>query len=176
MDTETGIPAVDALLVWGGAISLAGGLVAVAWRVLRGTARLGRRVDEFIDDWRGEPSRPGVPARPGVMERMVGLESRMGGVEDELGRIKHELYPNSGGSLRDAVDLANHRLSRLCEEQPGTAVPAEDMSGDTESAPGDIPHTAGDTSEDAPTVSGEDTAEDGPGDTGDTGPPGVPAG
>lgn len=174
MAAETGVPAVDTVLVWGGAVSLAGGLAALAWRSTRGVVRFGRRVDQFIDDWQGEPPRAGVPARPGVMERMSGLEGRMGGVEDELQRIKHELYPNSGASLRDAVDLANHRLSLLCQPEdsppsrvpggPGSAVP----SGDTASDPGD-------TGRGAPGVTSEDTRGDRTGDTGDNGGLGAPA-
>ncbi|MGV2914526.1 hypothetical protein [Streptomyces alfalfae] len=170
MAAETGVPALDTLLVWGGAVSLAGGLLTLAWRAVRGTARFGRRVDEFIDDWRGEPSRPGVPARPGVMERMEGLEDRMGGVEDDLQRIKHELYPNSGGSLRDAVDQANARLAVLCpDEHPpdtGTPVPRRDR-------PGDAARDTGDTAAGTPDVTSEDTPGDTSGDVGGqtSGPP-----
>lgn len=40
---------------------------------------------------------------------------RVSAIEDRLTRVEHELYPNSGGSLRDAVDLANRRLARLCD-------------------------------------------------------------
>ncbi|MFE0763667.1 hypothetical protein [Streptomyces smyrnaeus] len=105
----TGIPALDAVLVWGGAITVLTGLGTVVWRGLRGVLHLGRRVNEFMDDWAGEEERPGVPGRPGVMERVSAIE-------DRLERVEHELYPNSGGSLRDAVDLANERLSRLCLE------------------------------------------------------------
>ncbi|MGF0163040.1 hypothetical protein ACQRET_03220 [Streptomyces koyangensis] len=133
MEAETGIPAVDTVLVWGGAVSLTLGLVTIAWRGIRGGVRLGRRVDQFIDDWQGEVARAGVPARPGVMERMGGLEDRMGGVEADLQRIKHELYPNSGGSLRDAVDRANERLALLCP----TVVPGGDARGDRCPAPRD---------------------------------------
>ncbi|MFJ5890259.1 hypothetical protein [Streptomyces californicus] len=97
--------ALDAVLVWGGAVSVVATLGTVAWRAARGAIRLGRRVDHFMDDWMGEDERPGVPARPGVIER--------------LSRVEHELYPNSGGSLRDAVDLANERLARLCPDSGG---------------------------------------------------------
>lgn len=125
----TGIPAVDALLVWGGAASVLTAVATVLWKITRGALALGRRVEEFMDDWTGEEPRPGVPGRPGVMERL-------GGFEDRLGRVEHELHPNSGESLRDAVDLANHRLARLCPDAaecgeglppdpppPGTAAP-----------------------------------------------------
>ncbi|MBL0777016.1 hypothetical protein G6541_06370 [Streptomyces albidoflavus] len=161
MAAETGIPAVDTVLVWGGAVSLTLGLVTIAWRGIRGGVRLGRRVDQFIDDWQGEPSRAGVPARPGVMERMGGLEDRMGGVEADLQRIKHELYPNSGGSLRDAVDRANERLALLC---PGTVVPGGDARGDRRPVPGD---TEQDNPGDGPTAPG-DTSDLTSGDTRDS--------
>lgn len=105
----TGIPALDAALTWGGAITVLASVGTVAWRGLRGTLRLARRVEEFMDDWAGEEERPGVPGRLGVM-------ARVSAIEDRLGRVEDELYPNSGGSLRDAVDLANQRLARLCQE------------------------------------------------------------
>lgn len=104
----TGIPALDLALAWGGAITVLAGVGTVLWRVIRGALRLTRRVEEFMDDWAGEEERPGVPGRPGVMERVSAIE-------DRLTRVEHELYPNSGGSLRDAVDLANRRLARLCD-------------------------------------------------------------
>ncbi|MCX4986923.1 hypothetical protein [Streptomyces sp. NBC_00572] len=99
------------MLLWGGVASVVLAVVAGVWRVLRGLLHLGGRVNEFMDDWAGEPERPGVPARPGVMERVSGIEER-------LSRVEHELYPNSGGSLRDAVDLANQRLAWLCPDHP----------------------------------------------------------
>ncbi|MEU8870418.1 hypothetical protein AB0D24_04495 [Streptomyces javensis] len=106
----TGIPALDTALVWGGALSVLAGVGTVVWRGFRGALHFGRRVNEFMDDWAGEEARPGVPGRPGVMERV-------GAIEERLQRVEHELYPNSGGSLRDAVDLANERLARLCSDE-----------------------------------------------------------
>ncbi|PSK58009.1 hypothetical protein B0E38_01854 [Streptomyces sp. 111WW2] len=127
MDVSTGVPALDAALVWGGAISVLAGIGTVAWRIIRASLQLSSKAGQFFDDWYGEEGRPGVPARPGVMERMAGMEGR-------LHRVEHELHPNSGGSLRDAVDLANERLARLCpdpepddcpppDEPPPTAAP-----------------------------------------------------
>ncbi|MBI1757969.1 MAG: hypothetical protein HYR62_01855 [Actinobacteria bacterium] len=54
----------------------------VTWRRLR-------RLWLLLDDWHGEPPRPGVPARPGVMVRLASIEA--------------ELYPNGGTSLKDLV-------------------------------------------------------------------------
>jgi HAMP domain-containing protein len=44
----------------------------------------------FESDWNGEPARPGVPGRAGIMERVAAIEG--------------ELKPNGGGSLRDSVN------------------------------------------------------------------------
>lgn len=123
----TGIPALDTVLVWGGAVSVLATVGTVAWRVTRGGARLARRANDFMDDWTGEEARPGVPARPGVMARVSAIESRLASVE-------HELYPNSGGSLRDAVDLANQRLARICPDpdECGSTEPPDPPAPPTE--------------------------------------------
>ncbi|MEU2743204.1 hypothetical protein ABZ656_50145 [Streptomyces sp. NPDC007095] len=37
-------------------------------------------------------------------------------MEERLGHVWHEVYPNNGSSLRDAVDQANERLALLCPD------------------------------------------------------------
>ena len=81
-------------------------ITAAGW-VARRLVRLIRETSHFFAEWKGEPSRTGVPERPGVMER---LESLTG----EVAKVRDEVLPNKGGSLRDAVDrvetgLAEHR-------------------------------------------------------------------
>lgn len=105
----TGVPALDTVLVWGGAVTAVAGVSALLWRTVRAAVRLARRVERLVDDWAGEPGRPGVPERPGLMARVARIETR-------LGRVEHELHPNDGASLRDAVDRTNRRLARLCPE------------------------------------------------------------
>ncbi len=100
----TGVGAVDTLAIWSAAAVGIAGAAALLWRATRGLRRLGRRVDEFIDDWSGEAARPGVPARPGVMARLATIEQRAAAIE-------HELHPNSGGSLRDAIDRVEARVT-----------------------------------------------------------------
>ncbi len=115
----TGVPVLDAVLVWGGAVSVLGTVGTVVWRFLRTVSRLGSRAGQFLDDWYGEDGRAGVTARPGVMLRLAALE-------DGLDHLRHEVRPNSGASLRDAVDLANSRLARLCPDpEPCCGQPAE---------------------------------------------------
>ncbi len=98
MSESTGIASVDQVVVWSVAITAIIGLLA--W-VIRAVRRIARTVDDFAEDWNGTPERRGVPARPGVMER--------------LGRIEHELHPNSGLSLRDAV---NRIEDSVCSSGP----------------------------------------------------------
>lgn len=113
MNVSTGIAGLDAALVWGGAVSVLATVVTVAWRAIRSVSRVVGRTGQFLDDWYGEEERPGVPERPGVMQRLASLE-------DGLDHLRHEVRPNSGESLRDAVDLANQRLARLCPDpEPG---------------------------------------------------------
>ncbi|MEU1852955.1 hypothetical protein ABZ499_27730 [Streptomyces sp. NPDC019990] len=104
---STGNTAVDMVMLYGGAISLVAGLGTALWRVGRAGMHLFRRASQFFDDWYGEEPRPGVPARPGIMVRMAGMEER-------VGQVWHEVFPNGGGSLRDAIDQANERLATLC--------------------------------------------------------------
>ena len=93
-----------------GAGAVVGALLGL-WKLAAAGWRLARRVGHFLDDWGGEPPRPGHPARPGAMERLADLDQRVGGVEEQIARVdgrvarvEHELHPNSGASLRDAVN------------------------------------------------------------------------
>lgn len=69
-----------------------------------------RKITHFIDDVAGEPARAGVPACPGLMERLSVVEEK----QDEqsvalaqqsvsLAVVKHEVTTNHGSSLKDAV-------------------------------------------------------------------------
>lgn len=62
-----------------------------------------RKLSHFIDDVAGEPARPGIPARQGLMERLSTVEQK----QDEQGAVlevvQHEVTTNHGSSLKDAV-------------------------------------------------------------------------
>lgn len=99
----------DELAEW---IRVAPWLVAVivvvllaVWAV-RKVAPVLRKLGHLVDDLVGEPERPGVPARPGLMERMEAVEKKA-----EI--IRHEMFPNSGASLRDAVDKQGRAIARI---------------------------------------------------------------
>lgn len=79
--------------VWGGGLVTLAGVLGFLWRKVWPVAR---RFSHFLDDFLGEKSRPGVPARPGVLER---LQS----VEDALADIRYHVQPNGGGSAHDRL-------------------------------------------------------------------------
>lgn len=101
--------------VLGGLVVVAGFLGAVVHRLRK---RLGGLTD-FIDDWNGEGARPGVPARPGVMARLASIEEQtavLPAVQQRIAAVEHELKPNSGGSLRDAVDRVEAHTARIAPD------------------------------------------------------------
>jgi hypothetical protein len=97
LNNSTGLAAVDQLVVWCVAITAIAGVIALVWRLTRGMRHLAARLGDLVDDWTGVPGRPGVPGHEGVM-------ARLGSIEDRLTAVEHELHPNSGASLRDAVN------------------------------------------------------------------------
>lgn len=64
-------------------------LAKVAWPFVQ-------KLSHFVDDVVGESARPGVEARPGLMERI-------GGLETQVETIHHETTPNHGGSIKDEM-------------------------------------------------------------------------
>jgi len=75
-----------------GAVVLIGAAIAVFVRGTRWAVGILRKITEFLEDWRGEPARPGYAKRPGVMERLVNLE-----------HATRELKPNAGSSMKDQI-------------------------------------------------------------------------
>jgi hypothetical protein len=91
----TGNSALDAFAI-AGIIAAGLGLLFVLARIGRRLWKVVQLLDDFFDDWRGCPARPGVPARVGVMER--------------LDTIEHEVQANDGSSLKDAVKRVESKL------------------------------------------------------------------
>lgn len=81
-----------------------------------------RKLMHFIDDVTGEPARPGVVARPGLMERFATVEVK----QDEQGIalatqgaalavVQHEVTTNHGSSLKDAVKKLEKKFDEHLE-------------------------------------------------------------
>ena len=101
MTTPQWISDVIAVAPWLGAFFF---LVFAVWKAGKLVGPTVRKVLDFLDDWNGEPARPGVPQRLGVMARL-----------DEM---HHELHPNSGSSLADAVNRTERALNEHISNCP----------------------------------------------------------
>lgn len=95
MNIPTGIAWLDTLLVAAATVAA----LAVLFKPVRGAVRFLHNIATFLEDWFGEPGRPGVPARCGVMERL-------GRVEDRT----MELVTNGGSSMKDALTRVDNRM------------------------------------------------------------------
>jgi len=84
---------------WLGAFFVAAFFGVKVWRCV---APVSREIRNFLDDWKGEDGRPGVNGRPGVMSR--------------LSSIEHELHPNSGLSMRDAINRTEKQGKEMAEK------------------------------------------------------------
>ena len=52
-----------------------GGAEEVIRRLIgKPVARAWLKVDKFLDTWNGEPARDGLPARPGLVDRVIRIE------------------------------------------------------------------------------------------------------
>lgn len=84
------------------------------------TSKFIKKIVHFFDDYFGEEERPGINARPGFSERMASIEKslevgteKFNTIEYKLDKIDYELRPNSGLSLRDAVNRIEKRVEKL---------------------------------------------------------------
>ena len=70
------------------------------------TTLLVKRFIHFLDDYFGEEPRPGFEGRAGMQERMSIIEQ-------ELKCVSYEMRPNSGTSIKDAINRIEKRLEQL---------------------------------------------------------------
>ena len=94
-------------------------LLATAVIAMATLAALARRVwpvaqavASFLEDWAGDPARPGVAAQPGVMERLQSIEQRIGDHTGPL-RALRELMPNGGATIKDQVGRIDRRVEHV---------------------------------------------------------------
>ncbi len=92
----------ESLLYAAGAVTVLGGAVVVVRQAVGWMIRTARKLSRLADDLLGEPAHGGMPARPGLMERVAGIEATQA---DMLGRLAglEELRPNGGGSIKDTI-------------------------------------------------------------------------
>ena len=67
---------------------------------------LTKRFIHFLDDYFGEEERPGFDGRAGFQERLRIIEM-------QVESISYEMKPNSGSSIKDAINRIEKRLDNL---------------------------------------------------------------
>lgn len=94
-------------------IVLAGAALGALYRwVLRPSYEVVSKFAQFLDDWFGEPARPGIaPERLGVMARLSKLE-------ESTTRVEHEVKPNEGASMKDQISRIEEHVVPP-ENRPG---------------------------------------------------------
>ena len=107
--------------------------LAILWVLLVAAILLGvvkafpvvRKFVTFVNDVAGEEARQGFPARPGLFDRIHSIEITQQSVSDKVDSIEiaqkdmagkvekvhHELFPNSGKSLRDQTNRIEAKVS-----------------------------------------------------------------
>ena len=107
-------------------------VVAMGWlwrSILAPGYRWAKSTKDRLDDFLGEPERPGVPARPGVMarlqkydERIEGMTTALGEHAEVLAKVKYHVMPNSGLSAYD-------KLGEKIDELAASVVQIADTQG-----------------------------------------------
>lgn len=105
-----------AVAPWLGAIFFA---VFLAWKVGPTLRKWGR----FLDRVAGVPADPktGQKEIPGLFERMDRQDESLAKQDEALETIRHELFPNSGKSLRDQTN----RLEKTITEHLANCPPQQ---------------------------------------------------
>ena len=83
------------------AVSASSAIATIATTVAWVAPKL-RRLNYLFDDWNGEPARPGVPRRMGVMERLEKIENKLDSIPNDNNVKKlDELITNLVEELRN---------------------------------------------------------------------------
>lgn len=101
-----------------GIIVLVSSALAAVIFLAKTIGRAARRGSSFLDEVMGTPAEFGRDARPGLIEKVDHIATTQGEMRDtqdehtaQLQKILHELWPNGGGSMRDAVDRLERQVS-----------------------------------------------------------------
>ena len=117
--SPTGIGWVDSMILWIGAIAaVCAGLFTIA-KAARAAVRVGRKLDRLATQLLGDDETPSLDQR--------------------LSNIEHELHPNSGGSMRDAVDRTESALADHVEQSRVLHEPGRGTEQELRKAISDIP-------------------------------------
>jgi hypothetical protein len=83
-----------------------------AW-VVRRVRTVNARLEEFLEDWNGVDARPGVPHKPGVMERLSQQDDALAKIDGRLVAVEAEVNYNGGKSMKDIVHRVDGNLKHI---------------------------------------------------------------
>jgi hypothetical protein len=92
----TGVGWVDSMILWAGAVAALCGAIFTITKFVRAAIRVGRKLDRLATQLLGDDETKSL--------------------DERLSSIEHELHPNSGGSMRDAVDRTERALADHIEQ------------------------------------------------------------
>lgn len=102
-------------MFWTCALTLLGG---VLWKPLRVIWRRLREFAVFLDQWNGKPEKKDRSGQV-IQHAVPGVAGRILTLEEKTERIHHEVTPNHGGSMKDALkrveDSAQETAYKLAE-------------------------------------------------------------
>ena len=70
-----------------------------------------RKFAAFVNDVSGEEARPGRDRQPGLFERIATMEKTQRETLSKVEVIHHEVFPNSGKSLRDQTNRIEQKVT-----------------------------------------------------------------
>jgi len=85
-------------------------LAVIGWLIVKVFPVI-RKFVAFVNDVAGEEARPGTPARPGLFERLSRIEDVQQDMVKKVDVVHHEMFPNSGKSLRDQNNRIEAKVS-----------------------------------------------------------------
>jgi hypothetical protein len=104
---------------------------AVVLYVFRGVPKLFKRWNQFLDGWAGTPASPGVPARPGVMERLQDLtESQF----EDRAKIAQVLATSTANTASALAANTAETAKQLAKWTAKTAQDVADHAAKTDAA------------------------------------------
>lgn len=120
------------------AVEILGGLSAlgVLGMSLKWVVPILTGLRDFLADWKGEPARPGVEARPGVPERMKTIEDEQRRQSGDLSAVRTQMEAVTSlhadiEKMRHQIAEFQHAVEASAEDRKSLRLQAEELRRET---------------------------------------------